>query len=264
MSVVSHLLHRKTRAQRAFRGNRGCLFNFTNPQNLFSDAAGSVPVVDADGIYWARDLSGNGNDLSQATSGSRPAWSVNGYATFDGTADHLFRATDMRFSEQSNIREQWTFMAMASSSPGTSDYIFNLGNTSGTSVVLGIGSNSTTASTLSIFVRDDSSTNALAISTARQTGVFNGSVNTFGLTCEGPETSCNIQAYINGIKGTRSTGGNYSGAHTFNCVNIGALKRTTVTDYIAMNLYHLLFIDRILPISEMQAIEQEWRRQAKQ
>lgn len=252
-------------ARNASRGNRGALFNFTNPRNLFSDAAGSVPVVDGDGIYWARDLSGNNNDISQATSGSRPTWSVNGYAAFDGTADHLFRASDLRFAENGVICEAWTAMFMVkTNTSGTSDTIMSLGDTSGgTSFAWNVMANSTTASSISVFIRDNSSANAIPASTALGTGFFDGNINVGALTIEGTEAASRFTPYLNGTRQARVTVSSYAGTHTANCFTIGARKRGTIDEYMPMNLYHIMLIDRILSHSEIIAIEQEWRREAR-
>lgn len=61
---------------------------------VYSDA-GVTPVVDGDPVYQWSDQSGNGNDLSQPTLSSRPAWTAGspGYPTFDGVDDFLTRGT---------------------------------------------------------------------------------------------------------------------------------------------------------------------------
>ena len=74
-------------------GEQGGFWDFTNPNGLFQDATGTVPVVAfGDPIGMATDLSGNGNHLLQTTVSARPAYTAQG-ALHDGV-DDILRATD--------------------------------------------------------------------------------------------------------------------------------------------------------------------------
>lgn len=66
-------------------GEKGFLFDFTDPSTLFQNSNGTTAVAaDGDPIGYARDLSGNGNHATQATNARRPTFNTGGNrATFN-------------------------------------------------------------------------------------------------------------------------------------------------------------------------------------
>ena len=53
----------------------GAWYDPSDLSTLFQDAAGTTPVTtDSDPVGLMRDISGNGNDLTQATAGKRPLY----------------------------------------------------------------------------------------------------------------------------------------------------------------------------------------------
>lgn len=81
-------------------GEQGGFWDFTNPNGLFQDAGGTLPVgTYGDPIGMAMDLSGNGLHLFQATTPARPAYTEDG-AGHDGVDDFL----------GAENAEDWTFL----------------------------------------------------------------------------------------------------------------------------------------------------------
>lgn len=75
-------------------GEQGGFWDFTNPNGLFQDASGTVPIESpGDPIGMATDLSGNGNHMLQATVPARPLWEDG--AHFDGVDDLMAAAINL-------------------------------------------------------------------------------------------------------------------------------------------------------------------------
>lgn len=97
-------------------------------QVLFQDAAGTIPVTaDGDPVGLLKDLSGNGNDASQSTSASRPAYRTDGslhWIEFDGVDDYLTDGGSFTVTgqDQSYMAVSSVFTGSVSSNDGFFSY----------------------------------------------------------------------------------------------------------------------------------------------
>lgn len=75
-----------------FRGAAGAWYDPSDLSTLFQNSNGTTAVAVGDPVGKILDKSGNGNHLTQATSGSRPLLQQSAglyYLDFDGTDDHM-------------------------------------------------------------------------------------------------------------------------------------------------------------------------------
>lgn len=247
-----------------FHGRRGFLFEFFDPSSLFSDA-GTIPIVNGDGIYRANDLSGNGHHLSQATSGNRPDWNNAGYATFNGTSDVLVYGAEPDWARNGVIPKQWTVIKMLNAaSVGVSDYVFSMGNLANGNTAFAHGSNSATASSASMFIRNDAASPAGQTNgVAYQANVFNATTNVFAGVCDGEPTAPRWMPFLNGVRGSKANLASYGETvFSFNHLAVGCLKRNTEANHMPMNLFAVMLIDAALQDSDIRRVESFWRRRA--
>jgi hypothetical protein len=80
-------------------GEGGAWYDPSDLTTLFQDAAGTIPVVsDGDPVGLMQDKSGNGNDVTQTVSASRPVYRTNGtlhWLEFDGVDDVLVKSGEV-------------------------------------------------------------------------------------------------------------------------------------------------------------------------
>lgn len=248
-----------------FGGSKGGWWDFSDVSTLYSDAAGTQ-ISDGTGIYTVMDKSGNGNTLTQATSGNRPAWNKAGYADFvSASSRYLFRTDDMGISPGGELSPEWSiFVWLAAPTIGTSQYCCSFGQNVDTDPAIALSSNPTTASTLSMFIRDDSGVNSHALTVALQTNSFVSAGQMVGVTVGGPETGARVQPWLNTTRGTVAALSNYSGVHTLNRFTLGALVRSTVTNYLNAAMYQALVINRALRQDEVTALYGDWIKRVAQ
>lgn len=248
-----------------FGGSKGGWWDFSDPASLRSDAGGTQ-IADGVGIYTALDKSGNGNHVIQATAGNRPAWNKAGYADFvSASSRYLSRTDDMGISPGGELSPEWSiFVWIAAPSIGTTQYCCGFGHNVDTDPVIVLTSNSTTASTLSMFLRDDSGVNSHSVTVALQTSSFVSTGQMVGVTVGGPETGARVQLWLNTSRGTIATLANYSGVHTLNRFTLGALVRSTVSNYLNAAMYQALVINRALRQAEVTALYGDWIKRVAQ
>ncbi|TIN09787.1 LamG-like jellyroll fold domain-containing protein [Mesorhizobium sp.] len=71
-------------------GEIGFLYDFSTTSRLFQNSNGTTAVTaNADPVGWAKSTDPTERISTQATAGSRPAWTDGGSLTFDGVADNL-------------------------------------------------------------------------------------------------------------------------------------------------------------------------------
>ena len=241
-------------------GYKGVWYDFSDPSTMRSDAAGAQ-IADATGIYTLMDKSGNGNHLTQTTSGSRPTWNKAGYAGFVAASSQFMSRTDgIDFSPGGELPNQWSFMAwLSGASIGTTQYLFGLGSSASNNQVMAAGSNNTTASTLSAFIREDSGGASHSVNVAIQTGAYGSTPQMVSMTSVGPETGARWQAWLGMTRSTVIAPASYNGVHTFNRFALGALVRTTTGNYINANIYQFLLINRCLQQDEISRTWNDWK-----
>lgn len=98
-SMTRPMSHGVTRAMASFTlqslfsgGKAGLLYDFSNTATTWQDTAATTPADDVgEAIARVDDLSGNGNNATQATGTLQPTFQTTG-AKFDGTDDNLLSA----------------------------------------------------------------------------------------------------------------------------------------------------------------------------
>lgn len=231
-------------------GDTGFLWQGGDPSRgfLFQDAAGTTPCTEAtDPIGLLQDESGNGEDFSQATAGSRlileedPAdvWTMQG----DGVADFL--EASPFFYDANGATMVLTILG----NPQQSKCIYGEGNSGDNNPFIafqsgGVGNNDN----LAVVYSDDTGTLRLAVT--GDAVVLDGTWHVISLLDTG-------DSFHTWVDGEEDINVNYTrAATTLDRSSLHALARSNVVNFLAADLaIYGIGIGRMLSASERQSME---------
>lgn len=237
-----------------FKGSEiGGWWDASDRTTMFQDVLFATPVTaDAQVVLGWKDKSGRGNDVIEAVNGPAYKADQGGCLRFDGTNDILFKTSSL--GGMYGQKGCSTFAALKCTA-AIDDRLWSEGSSSTTTPVYApVACGSTTASTLTGLIRNDASTTRLASAQLQMTNAFTGNT----------EVICNIQdhqtsTYENFQGGRVADRIAWQAAHlgdalTVDRFAIGALLRTSATNFMAMDLYELVVIGRVVTASERRAV----------
>lgn len=246
-------------------GYKGVWYDFSDPTSMWSDTAGTV-ITPGGSISTLLDKSGNGYNFSQGS--AQPTWNEAGYAAFNGSSQYLQMsvaspASIIDWAPGGVLNNYWTFLAVISApSVAVGTYLWSMGNSAGGNDAHAIGSNSATATSSAAFIRN-SSGGGLTNGVPHRTNFFSATKQFVGYSFHGTNIETigtnQISTYIEDIK-TIHNGGAYGvGTFTLNRFTLGALGRSgPPTNFMAVNIYQFLLINRALSISDIIKVKTRW------
>ncbi len=219
---------------------------------------GAIDLVSGAVSNWY-DKSGNGRTISQATAGSRPAWSASGIAsgypgvTFDGTDDCLTRAEAWMYAAGSCT----VYMVVVAAAMGANRVQFGEGSTSSNTPQYSHFNTTGTAADVKSKIVNDAAANVLA-STPNTSGVFSSAVTLIGRIDSGTQMTGRTNGTTGGgpIAYTRS-------ATTLNTFALGAKAQAAPSVFSAMTVGEIVGIERrgAIPTNERDMIEGYFARE---
>lgn len=227
-------------------------FEARNYSTFFQSNAGTgaAPSVNGDVIGFIPDLSGNSITLtSAANDATRPT--LAGVGTFPSLTCTAANSTIVRNTTGLNSynagASSW-FFAVKSNSNATSTYVAGEGLSTNAGPIYSLtSSNSSTASTLSGFIRNLASTTLLGQNTALQTNAFNASNHVVGLIDNG----LTVTPYLDGVAGSPFTYNARSGTLTTDRFAICGLFRSTPGGFWNGSIYSGVIVNRVLNSTEI-------------
>ena len=227
-------------------GEDGFWYDPSDLSTMWQDSGQTTPVTAADQpVGFIADKSGNGNNATQATAAARPIlresggiWSLE----FDGTDDHMFVAGAPFW----DVTPNWSFGASWDLASGSSASIYTEGNT-GTATPFAIWGAGTGSFTRFILRGRKDSSAAFSLQGDTTTEAFGqGKIDTVLVDDGGAAPTTPI---VDGVKLISPTG--YTPAATaLNVGTLGALRRTTTSDYIDGHLYQIIVLKRAFTAAE--------------
>lgn len=235
-------------------GEQGVIFDPSNLATLFQDDAGTTPVTADDQLVGRiRDLSPNGNHLTQATTGAKPKYKTSGgrhWLLPDGLDDWMGSSAFAWGSDQLTLIEGFQF------SNNTVHILCSFGNTAaeGNAWDFSCPPNSSRGPTIFRRGNEASSGNyGDSAGWAAQGSVPKDIVSTFEVdlsgTSQGPEHPV---VRTNGVTPGLASGGTANHTGTFGTKSFNLFRRPSGTMlYTNKPFYGLIAINRLLTLPEI-------------
>jgi hypothetical protein len=242
----------EARMRQLFAGGvPGVMLDWVNASNLYQDTARTTIVAtNGDPIGSVTDLSGNGNNASQATSTKRGLWNAAGYGATDG-ADDGWQTPAIDFS----VTDAVTIVAaIRKRSDASAGIVCELGNSWSNVGRFGLAAPQSAGANIGFGTRGDGTFSGAAY--------FNAAVAAPALvvvTGIGRISTDTSILRINGVQ--RATGASDQGAGTYSNLplNIGFRNGTSV--FASLDYYRLAAIGRELTAGELTNIAEAWANQ---
>lgn len=226
--------------------NIALVLDASDISTLFQTVDGTTTAVAADNDvvgYWG-DLSGGTFHLTAAADDTtRPAYNTedNPHVLFDGTKHALRRLASLGMYAAGECS---VFIAYRSATPGTIDILMNEGSSSSGGPVYNLlRTDGATASTNTVFIRNDAFGNFL--SGASETGVYDDADHVFGII----DSGASIARYLDGSAGGTS-GYTRSGVLTVNRFSLGASVAAVIGNWWPGRIYALVIVNRAVDATE--------------
>jgi len=215
-----------------------------------SAGTGAAPASNGDVIGFIPDLSGNSVTLkSAADNATRPT--LAGVGTFPSitcTATNSTTVFNTTGVNSYNAGAASWFFAIQSNSNSADTYVASEGNSTALNTIYSIAYvNSLTATVLSGFIRNSSSSILLPQTQNLQAGVFNGSNHVFGIIDNGTS----VTPYLDGVAGTPFTYTARTGTLTTDRFALCALVRSSGSGFWNGSIYAGVVVNRVLTSTEI-------------